>query len=233
MRLFWGKDVIRELSSYSLHFRWHFHSFEFTSTSISSILLPTFSHAHITTTASNMESSDPQPVPAPAISSSPTSSAILFDTFLLLLLRLVYFFISRKFLHSTISPTLRDISQPETILPPTASLPTADSSRRSGNVLGLETEYNDETDDTSFTPVSSYPGSPAPISLTLTSSNNGSRRDDNPGYSSSNLPSYPSQGENTIELQAIGQKLKDASSGVSRKVLQLSHGKDLEQGPRG
>ncbi|OWZ47461.1 hypothetical protein C352_02380 [Cryptococcus neoformans CHC193] len=172
-----------------------------------------------------MESSDPQPVPAPAISSSPTSSAILFDTFLLLLLRLVYFFISRKFLHSTISPTLRDISQPETILPPTASLPTADSSRRSGNVLGLETEYNDETDDTSFTPVSSYPGSPAPISLTLTSSNNGSRRDDNPGYSSSNLPSYPSQGENTIELQAIGQKLKDASSGVSRKVLQLSHGK--------
>ncbi|OWZ78966.1 hypothetical protein C365_02615 [Cryptococcus neoformans Bt85] len=172
-----------------------------------------------------MESSDPQPVPAPAISSSPTSSAILFDTFLLLLLRLVYFFISRKFLHSTISPTLRDISQPETILPPTASLPTADSSRRSGNVLGLETEYNDETDDTSFTPVSSYPGSPAPISLTLASSNNGSRRDDNPGYSSSNLPSYPSQGENTIELQAIGQKLKDASSGVSRKVLQLSHGK--------
>ncbi|OWT40322.1 hypothetical protein C362_01941 [Cryptococcus neoformans Bt1] len=172
-----------------------------------------------------MESSDPQPVPAPAISSSSTSSAILFDTFLLLLLRLVYFFISRKFLHSTISPTLRDISQPETILPPTASLPTADSSRRSGNVLGLETEYNDETDDTSFTPVSSYPGSPAPISLTLASSSNGSRRDDNPGYSSSNLPSYPSQGENTIELQAIGQKLKDASSGVSKKVLQLSHGK--------
>lgn len=172
-----------------------------------------------------MESSDPPPVFAPTISSSPASSPILFDTFLLLLLRLVYFFISRKFLHSTINPTLRDISQPETILPSTVSIPTADSSRRGGVASVNETEYYEETDDTGFTPVSSYPGSPAPISLTLTSSSNGSRRDDNPGYSSSSLPSYPSQGENTIELQAVGQKLKGASSGVSRKVLQLSHGK--------
>ncbi|KIR59692.1 hypothetical protein I314_04688 [Cryptococcus bacillisporus CA1873] len=172
-----------------------------------------------------MESSDPPPVFAPTISSSPASSPILFDTFLLLLLRLIYFFISRKFLHSTINPTLRDISQPETILPSTVSIPTADSSRRGGVASVNETEYYEETDDTGFTPVSSYPGSPAPISLTLTSSSNGSRRDDNPGYSSSSLPSYPSQGENTIELQAVGQKLKDASSGVSRKVLQLSHGK--------
>ncbi|KAL0255458.1 hypothetical protein I308_100262 [Cryptococcus tetragattii IND107] len=172
-----------------------------------------------------MESSDPPPVFASTFSSSPASSPILFDTFLLLLLRLVYFFISRKFLHSTINPTLRGISQPETILPSTVSIPTADSSRRAGVSSVNETEYYEETDDTGFTPVSSYPGSPAPISLALASSSNGSRREDNPGYSSSSLPSYPSQGENTIELQAVGQKLKDASSGVSRKVLQLSHGK--------
>ncbi|ODO09120.1 hypothetical protein I350_02720 [Cryptococcus amylolentus CBS 6273] len=153
---------------------------------------------------------------------------ILFDTFLLLLLRILYFLLSRKFLTYTINPTLRDISQPETILPATASIPQDGDRPRRAAPLGIDSDYM-ETDDN--TPISSYPSSPAPFTATLASSSRESRRDDYPS-SSSSLPNLPNQTGDNIELHLIGQKLKDASSGVSKKVLQLSHGRSHDKGTK-
>ncbi|WVQ99510.1 hypothetical protein IAU59_006645 [Kwoniella sp. CBS 9459] len=189
--------------------------------------------------------------PTPALSRS--SSPILFDTLVLLGLRVVYYFLSRKFLSSTINPRLREISKPETILLPFASQrhdrdAIAITGRERGSIVS---DYGDgdETEDEALlgalTPSSSYPGSPAAVpSSSLPESGSGSNRDRDyfnsrrdgypgpypPSGSNSVLPSVP-QGD-ALELQNLGQKLKDAGSGVSKKVIQLSHGKAADGGTK-
>ncbi|WVF71349.1 hypothetical protein IAT40_006152 [Kwoniella sp. CBS 6097] len=204
-----------------------------------------------------MQVEDPPTAPlTPSYSPSSTltrsSSPILFDTLVLLGLRVVYYFLSRKFLSSTINPRLMDLSKPETILPPVASqrLDRDLTATRAGERGGIISDYGegDETEDEALlgalTPSSSYPGSPAakpssPLPEPGSSSNRdyfSSRRDEYPGpYPSSSgsnsvLPSIP-QGD-TLELQNLGQKLKDAGSGVGKKVIQLSHGKGAEGGTK-
>ncbi|OCF39646.1 hypothetical protein I317_06557 [Kwoniella heveanensis CBS 569] len=191
---------------------------------------------------------------SPSSALSRSSSPILFDTLILLGLRVVYYFLSRKFLSSTINPRLRDISKPETILPPVASQrlgrdrDATTTAGREGSSIVSDYGEGDETEDEALlgalTPSSSYPGSPAAKPLTPlpepgSSSNRdyfSSRRDEYPGpYPSSSgsnsvLPSIP-QGD-TLELQNLGLKLKDAGSGVGKKVIQLSHGKAAEGGTK-
>ncbi|WWC62152.1 uncharacterized protein I303_104744 [Kwoniella dejecticola CBS 10117] len=172
----------------------------------------------------------------PALTTPLTASAtspILLDTLVLLVLRIVYFFLSRRFLLAAVNPRLRNISQPEQLLPSTT---THNNARRENTVesdLDLDTE--DEALLGGITPTSSYPGSP----IRKDSSLPGGGKDyvpraesylgpyaSSPGSSTpnppSNLPSMPR--EDNIELQQLGQKLKEAGSGVSKKVLQLSHG---------
>nr|WVH01961.1 golgi pH regulator [Naematelia aurantialba] len=67
-------------------------------------------------------------------SATPATSPILVDTVFLLFLRLVYFLLSRRFLLSSLSPTLRDLSKPETLLPPPdVSRPRSDSQHSTGS----------------------------------------------------------------------------------------------------
>nr|XP_031863434.1 uncharacterized protein CI109_001310 [Kwoniella shandongensis]KAA5530506.1 hypothetical protein CI109_001310 [Kwoniella shandongensis] len=188
----------------------------------------------------------------------PTSTPpILFDTLLLVFLRLAYFLVSRKFLLSTINPRLRDISQPETLLPPTASLALdrengggGGSSRQNvvvgGGAVSGVSEYGDDTEDEGFylsnmTPSSSYPPSPAvrPHGLPRRGTDDYFSVPTYNPASSSSIPSgsggssaLPLQGENSIELQHLGQKLKEAGSAIGGavpkkipQVLQLSHGR--------
>ncbi|WVQ80237.1 hypothetical protein IAT38_002342 [Cryptococcus sp. DSM 104549] len=187
---------------------------------------------------------DAAPQQAPPLSrplAGTASSPILFDTLLLIALRVVYFFISRKFLLYTINPTLRHISEPETILPPTASLSLddRDRSRQAGISTPLtDIDYADDTDDTMGTPTPSYPSSPAPrSSIPLPSSSRDpiSRQDSFTNLYPSSVPPALGANENSIELQNLGQKLKDAGSGVAKKVqvLQLSHGRSKGQGTKG
>ncbi|WVO15091.1 hypothetical protein L204_102735 [Cryptococcus depauperatus] len=130
------------------------------------------------------------------------------DTFIFVVLRIVFFLVSRKFLHHTINPTLSRIAEPETLLPSTGI------QRIPGN--GQDTDYADETDDSHAAALSSYPSSPTPIAMPLASSS----RDDS---LSSNLPSVSGHNKDAIELQRLSQKLKDVGSGVGKKVLRLSH----------
>jgi hypothetical protein len=182
------------------------------------------------------------------------SSPILLDTLFLLFLRLVFFLLSRKFLLSTLNPTLRDLSKPETLLPPT-SLP--DNRPRTGSVgtstgtnvnhghgrsglpvsdpeLELDTEDDGLLSNTS--PISSYPPSPAyqksPLPTTSPTPRDpfGRRNTDDVaiGVGSSGSGAGGSGGNGQgMEMHVLGQKLKEASIGVGKRidVLQLSHGK--------
>ncbi|KAK4685669.1 hypothetical protein P7C73_g4469, partial [Tremellales sp. Uapishka_1] len=161
----------------------------------------------------------------PALILQPSTSPILLDTLFLLLLRLVYFLLARKFLLSTLSPTLREISQPETLLPPT-SLPLDASRRasRSGLPLSasdLELDTEDDNLLSAVSPNSSVPPSPVGKPLNLPRDPFPRRNTDD------NLHALGASANGGIELQSLTQKLKDVGSGVSHRVnvLQLSHGK--------
>ncbi|WVQ67291.1 uncharacterized protein L199_005486 [Kwoniella botswanensis] len=184
----------------------------------------------------------PTPVPIPInsalTSSTSTTSPILLDTLVLVVLRVIYFFLSRRFLLAAVNPRLRNISQPEVLLPSTSATnesrreSRADGSVRRGSIAESDLDTEDEALLGSMTPTSSYPGSP----IHKDSSLPGGGKDyfpraepyinpsgpSSPGPSTSILPSIPR--EDNIELQQLGLKLKEAGSGVSKKVLQLTHG---------
>ncbi|WVR06897.1 hypothetical protein IAU60_003933 [Kwoniella sp. DSM 27419] len=183
--------------------------------------------------------------PTPAPFARPTTaqpSPILLDTVLLLALRVVYYFLSRKFLSATINPRLREISKPETILPAVSvsSSRPADGGRERGSIVS---DYGEDTEDEALlgtlSPSSSYPGSPnktlSPLPGPSSSKGYFDRRTSHPGpypppNGGSALPSSP-KGD-TIELQHLGQKLKDAGTSVNKKVLQLSHGRAVVAGTK-
>nr|XP_019046507.1 hypothetical protein I302_05257 [Kwoniella bestiolae CBS 10118]OCF25437.1 hypothetical protein I302_05257 [Kwoniella bestiolae CBS 10118] len=184
----------------------------------------------------------PTPAPLPSALTSPTSSPILLDTLVLLVLRIIYFFLSRRFLLAAVNPRLRNISQPEQLLPSTT--PSNDVHVRRESRVGSIAESDLDTEDEALlggiSPTSSYPGSP----IRKDSSLPGGGKDyfpraepyitasgpSSPGPSTSILPIMPR--EDNIELQQLGIKLKEAGSGVSKKVLQLTHGsgKNRESG---
>ena len=182
------------------------------------------------------------PIPSP---SGPPP--ILLDSLFLIFLRLVYFLLARRFLLSTLDPTLRDLSKPEALLPPTASLQAGSrrgqSNPRSQISLPLQSELDTEDENplSRTTPNSSYPPSPARSLITPPLSSQPSRdtfarRNTEETYlhtinGSSSLPSTPDVGS-SIELQTLGQKLKDFGAGVGKKahVLQLSHGRRADGG---
>lgn len=180
-------------------------------------------------------------IPPPPTSSPPP---ILLDTVFLLFLRFVYFLLSRRFLLSTLNPTLRDLSKPDTLLPPTASMQAENGrSRNQSHSIGInplsDNELDTEDDNvlSRIIPYSSYPPSPSkPVSSFPTSSQPSRdplmRRNAEESFlhapgSSSSLPTIPEGSGGDIELQALGQKLKDVGAGMGKKahVLQLSHGR--------
>ncbi|WRT66521.1 uncharacterized protein IL334_003480 [Kwoniella shivajii] len=188
--------------------------------------------------------SEPISLTAPLTSSAP--SPILFDTLILLGLRVIYFFLSRRFLLAAVNPRLRTISEPEQLLPSSSTTDTRKSIRADGG-RGSIAESDLDTEDEALlggdTPSSSYPGTPTRRDSSLPGTNG---KDyfprpepylgphlSSPGPSTSSLPSIPR--DDNIELQQLGRKLKEAGSGVSQKVLQLSHGssKGGVQGTRG
>jgi hypothetical protein len=121
-----------------------------------------------------------------------SSPPIVLDTVFLLFLRLVYFLISRRYLLHTLNPTLRDLSKPETLLPPPQGHevsharahggpvrggPSVSSGGDSGRGVSAASEYEidselgleDEDDDDnimSATTISSYPVSPCNLPVT-------------------------------------------------------------------
>lgn len=197
-----------------------------------------------------MEGHPPVSLPTLPVTSGPP--AILLDTLLLIFLRLVYFFLSRRFLLSILNPTLRDLSKPETLLPSAASFQAEDDRPRSFNRSQSlnplpENDYDTEDDDilSGVTPNSSYPLSPSKPNVSLPTSSTPSRdpflrRNTDESFShsrgeSASLPSIPENGNGNIELQALGQKLKNVGAGMGKKVrvLQLSHARRGDAGVKG
>jgi len=175
--------------------------------------------------------------------------AILLDTLFLVFLRLVYFLLARRFLLSTLNPTLRDLSKTETLLAPTASWRVDNArSNRSLSLIPLSDGELDTEDDNPLsrtTPNSSFPPSPSKPNTSLPTSSQPSRdpftrRKTDEGFhlsaaGTSSLPAAPDGASGGFELQALGQKLKDVGAGVRKKVdiLQLSHGQRGDGGVKG
>jgi hypothetical protein len=161
-----------------------------------------------------------------------SDSSLLLDSAFLIFLRIVYFVLSRRFLLSTLNPTLREISQPEIILPvPVASESRAAPARPEASTTGNDLEDADTEDDALLsytTPVPSYPPSPVRVTLALPAASRSAREpfirrisDDPPR---STLPSHPEPG--SFELGNLSQKLRlNGAAEQNVHTIQLSHGK--------
>lgn len=160
-----------------------------------------------------------------AAGTSPASggsgSPVVFDSTVLLGLRVVYFFLSRRFLLSTINPTLRDLSKSETLLPATASMdrsPASQSPSLRPADFELDGDFDTEDDGllSANSPAPSYPPTPTRTTVPLAGSSRAPYRSSPPG-STTNLTS-----EGGVEMHLLGQKLKEAGK---KQVIQLTHGK--------
>jgi hypothetical protein len=172
--------------------------------------------------------SDQPPMPhvPPGSNQTTADSPIIFDSAVLLALRVVYFMLSRRFLLSTINPTLRDLSKSEASLPTTSSQDRTIS--RSPSLAAQEYELDtglDTEDDgllSANSPAPSYPPTPTRLTAPLPGSSRAAYRS-SPPSNSLGLPHVPDPtgtGSGT-ELQKLGQKLRDAGK---KQVIQLSHG---------
>lgn len=151
-------------------------------------------------------------------------SPILFDSAILLALRIVYFLLSRRFLLSTINPTLRDLSKSEELLPATTS---GRDVTRSPSLAAQEYELDtglDTEDDgllSANSPAPSYPPTPTRSTAPLPGATRAPYRS-SPPSSSLNLPHVPDPAGTSMEMHKLGQKLRDAGT---KQVIQLTHGK--------
>lgn len=162
----------------------------------------------------------------PESSTSPSviSSPVVFDSAVLLGLRLVYFLLSRRFLLSTINPTLRDLSKSESqLLPATVSQnrsPASQSPSLRAQDLDLDGEFDTEDDGllSANSPAPSYPSTPTRGTVPLPGSSRAPYRSSPPG-SSTNLA-----GDAGVEMHLLGQKLRDAGK---KQVIQLTHARTV------
>lgn len=158
-----------------------------------------------------------QPVPT-------STSPLVFDSAVLLALRVVYFLLSRRFLLSTINPTLRDLSKSETLLPSASSQPDR-SVPRSPSLAGQEYELDtglDTEDDgllSANSPAPSYPSTPTRPNVALPGSSRAPYRSASPAPGSA-LPYIP----DGVEMQGLGQKLREAGM---KQVIQLTHARPV------
>lgn len=148
-----------------------------------------------------------------------TTSPILLDTVLLLVIRGGYFLLSRRFLLATLSPTLRDISKPE--------LETLEDSASRGSRL---VSSNGDVDSYLLPSTSG----PSRTQGGLSPNHNLSEADPDSELESSR-PSSPSPSpallplHNSPESIELGS-LKPGSSHKSKKVVVLNHGGRTDQG---
>jgi hypothetical protein len=145
-------------------------------------------------------------------------SPILVDTVFLISLRFIFFLVCRKFLLSTLNPTLRDLSNPEQLLPTPATL---DAARRTATAAQPSDVDDFDTEDDAqqyLTPASSHPPSPVKPTMSLPG---GLRPIRDPFI---RRVSDESTSDMPIELSNLNQKLKTVPI-QEHRILQLSHGK--------
>ncbi|KAL1411436.1 hypothetical protein Q8F55_002392 [Vanrija albida] len=185
-----------------------------------------------------MESEHPSAPSGPkaTLSKAAASHPILFDTLLLVLLRLVYALLARRYLLATLNPTLRSLStQDDNVLPLQADSYRGHSSATRGLLQNQsDAELEPESTDAD-SPSSSYPPSPRPrrtqpdaTPFRHRSASSAQRDPHTPG---SRTPlEEDSQG---IELAQLSARLRDAGSSARRggvQVLELAHGRAASAG---
>jgi hypothetical protein len=157
---------------------------------------------------------------------STSTSPLLFDSAVLIALRIIYFLLSRRFLLSTINPTLRDLSKTETLLPSTSIQPDRSAPRSPGlaaQEYELDTGLDTEDDGllSANSPAPSYPSTPTRSNIALPGSSRAPYRSASPAPNSG-LPYIPDG--NGVEMQGLGQKLKEAGK---KQVIQLTHARPV------
>jgi len=170
-----------------------------------------------------MDSESGGHINSPPSSASTSASPLVFDTAVLLALRVVYFLLSRRFLLSTINPTLRDLSKTESLLPATSTHPSS-SFPQSPSLAAQEYELDtglDTEDDgllSANSPAPSYPPTPTRSNIGLPGSSRAPYR----SGSASNLPNIPNG--DAMEMQGLGNKLREAGK---KQVIQLTHARPV------
>lgn len=167
---------------------------------------------------------------APAERGAPSQPpSILLDTAVLILARILYYALSRRYLLASLSPTLRDLQKSDIPpLPTTATcararsgstVSTGGSSIRTGprTPQAPAAQLPDTEDEDTDTPASSYPGSPISSRFLL------------PGERTPTGSAAP------IEMALLGAKLRDTErsqagpsvSGGATRVIELAHAAPL------
>lgn len=154
----------------------------------------------------------------------PSAPPIVFDTAILIALRLLYFALSRRYLLATLSPTLRELQKSDD--PP---LPTTSRSRmRAASVGGSSIRTGPRTPQATFEPLPSAPDTEDDDTDTAASSYPGS-----PMSGRSLLPGQRTPtGSTPIEMGLLGAKLRDAAAaggrgGTAPRVIELAHSTSL------
>jgi hypothetical protein len=161
---------------------------------------------------------------------STSSSPLVFDSAVLLALRVVYFLLSRRFLLSTINPTLRDLSKSETLLPATLApdrTPRSQSQSQSLAAQEYELDTGLDTEDDGLlsanSPAPSYPPTPTRSHAPLPGPGPGSGSSRAPYRSTSPSPAHttlPYIPDDSMEMGSLGQKLKEVGK---KQIIQLTH----------
>ena len=177
-----------------------------------------------------MDSEDAGYQQMPHTTTSTSTSPLVFDSAVLLALRVVYFLLSRRFLLSTINPTLRDLSKSEALLPATLA-PDRTTNSRSPSLSIAAQEYEldtglDTEDDgllSANSPAPSYPPTPTRSNAPLpgSGSSRAPYRSSSPSPAHTTLPYIPDE-RGSMEMGKLGQKLKDVGK---KQVIQLTHGR--------
>lgn len=155
-----------------------------------------------------------------------STSPVIFDSAVLIGLRLVYFLLSRRFLLSTINPTLRDLSKTDSQLLPSSITSSRSPASQSPSLrpqdFELDGEFDTEDDGllSANSPAPSYPPTPTRGSVALPGSSRAPYRSSPPGSTLS--PS--GAGEGGVEMNMLGQKLREAGK---KQVIQLTHGRTV------
>lgn len=156
------------------------------------------------------------------LSKAAASHPILFDTLVLIALRIVYALLARRYLLATLNPTLRSLSTQDDAVLPDAYRGNSAATR--GLLRESDAELEPESTDAE-SPSSSYPPSPRARRAPLEASTPFRHR----SASSVNRADAPiEEGGGGIELAQLSARLRDTGPAPRRggvQVLELSHGR--------
>ncbi|WOO81159.1 Golgi pH regulator [Vanrija pseudolonga] len=159
------------------------------------------------------------------LSKAAASHPILFDTLVLVALRVVYALLARRYLLATLNPTLRSLSTQDDVVLPDAYRGNSAATR--GLLRESDAELEPESTDAE-SPSSSYPPSPRSRRAPIQESSAPFRHRSASSVNRTDAPLDEEAAGGGIELAQLSARLRDSGPAPRRggvQVLELSHGR--------